>query len=181
MSVQITYFVHGTTIDNEQGKATGWLPGELSAVGKQQAKALGDIVADKKFDVVVCSDLQRAIDSAWLAFGGKYPIIEDERLRECNYGDWNGEDQELVKKDLLNCVKTPFPNGESYQDVEARLADFLHFLKKDYDGKSVALMAHQAPQLALDVLLKGKTWEQAFAEDWRNTKAYQSGWDYTVK
>jgi len=36
---KITYFVHGTTTDNEAGKATGWLPGELSAVGVPPARA----------------------------------------------------------------------------------------------------------------------------------------------
>jgi len=33
MAAKITYFVHGTTTDNEQDLATGWLPGELSGCG----------------------------------------------------------------------------------------------------------------------------------------------------
>jgi len=41
-------------------------------------------------------------------------------------------------------------------------------------------VAHQAPQLALDVLLKGRTWPQAIAEDWRNKKAWQTGWEYEL-
>src|ERR1043166_984859 len=89
--ITITYFVHGTTTDNEQKLATGWLPGELSAAGREQAKKLGEQVADQTFDVVFCSDLQRAIDSAQLGFGDKYTIIQDDRLRECNYGDLNGK------------------------------------------------------------------------------------------
>ena len=43
MSVKITYFVHGTTTDNEQDLATGWAPGELSELGKEQAKDLGEL------------------------------------------------------------------------------------------------------------------------------------------
>ena len=42
-------------------------------------------------------------------------------------------------------------------------------------------MGHQAPQLALEVLLNGKTWEQAFADDWRKTKAWKPGWEYELK
>ena len=79
------------------------------------------------------------------------------------------------------CIYERFPEGESYEDVKARLADLLEFLKKNYDGKNVAIVAHKAPQLALDVLLKGKTWEQAFAEDWRKTRAWKPGWEYKVK
>jgi len=29
--------------------------------------------------------------------------------------------------------------------------------------------------------LKNKTWKQAFADDWRKTKAWQPGWDYTLE
>jgi len=67
--INITYFVHGTTIDNQQRIATGWLPGELSAIGREQAEKLGEQVADRQFDVVFCSDLKRAVDSAQLGFG----------------------------------------------------------------------------------------------------------------
>ena len=91
MAVKITYFVHGTTTDNLEHKSTGWLPGVLSDKGIEQSLALKDQVDINKFDVVFCSDLQRAIDSAKYTFEGVKEIIQDERLRECNYGDYNGE------------------------------------------------------------------------------------------
>ena len=175
----ITYFVHGTTTDNEHGIATGWLPGELSEKGKLQAIELGKQVQDKKFDIVFCSDLQRAVDSAQLGFSSKYKIIQDNRLRECNYGSMNGKPH-TFKDSMDDYIDHPFPNGESYKDVEARMKSFLEFLKQAYDNKHVAIVAHKAPQLALNVLLKGKTWQQAIAEDWRKTKAWQPGWEYIV-
>jgi broad specificity phosphatase PhoE len=178
MAVEITYFVHGTTTDNEQDLATGWLPGELSEVGRQQARDVGGMVADQYFDVVFCSDLQRAIDSAELGFGDKYHIIQDERLRECNYGDMNGKSAASFKDRMEDFIDTPFPNGESYRDVEARLASFVDFLRTNYEGKHIAIVAHQAPQLALDVLLGGRSWQQAIAEDWRKQKAWRPGWKY---
>jgi broad specificity phosphatase PhoE len=181
MATQITYFVHGTTTDNEQDLATGWLPGELSAKGKQQAKTLGEQVRDQHFDAVFCSDLKRAVDSAQLGFGQQYQIIEDERLRECNYGDLNGKPAAAFKNRTNVFVNSPFPNGESYKDVEKRLRSFVNFLAEHYEGKHIAIVAHQGPQLALDVILKAKTWPQAIAEDWRLAKAWQPGWAYTVK
>src|SRR6266508_3817461 len=140
--VTITYFVHGTTTDNEQHLATGWLPGELSEKGREQAKHLGEQVADQQFDVVFCSDLQRAIDSADLGFGDKYKIIQDDRLRECNYGDLNGKPL-TFKEHMEDFIDEPFPNGECYRDVEARLESFCEYLKEHYDGKHVAIVAHQ--------------------------------------
>ena len=180
MSVEITYFVHGTTTDNESGKATGWLPGELSDLGVKQSRELGNLVKDSKFDIVICSDLKRAIDSAQLAFDGKYKIIQDSRLREANYGDWNGGDEHF-KNDLNKYISNSFLNGESYKQVESRMSDFLNYLKKEFDGKKVALVAHQAPQLAIEVLLNNKTWEEAIKTDWRKVGQWQPGWTYIIK
>ncbi len=179
--IKITYFVHGTTTDNEKHVSSGWYDVELSELGIQQSKDLRLKTKDKKFDAVFCSDLKRAIDSAKLTWEGMCPIILDARLRECNYGDYNAKPSEIVEPMQEQMIIERFPNGESYEDVKSRIADFLEFLKQNYEGKHIAIVAHKAPQLALDVLLKEKTWEQAFAEDWRKTQAWRPGWEYELK
>lgn len=183
--VNITYFVHGTTIDNELGLSSGWHNTELSELGIKQSKELGALIKDKRFDVVYCSDLKRAVDSANLTFGKavetKVKIIQDKRLREVNYGDLTREKSEIVDPLMIEHIDKPFQNGESYKDVEKRIKSFLDDLLKNYSGKNVAIVAHRAPQLALDVLLKGKTWEEAMREDWRLKKTWQPGWDYKLE
>ena len=182
MTVKITYFVHGTTVDNENEMSSGWNDVELSELGIKQATQLRAQTKDHKFDVVFCSDLKRAVNSAKLTFGDTVEIITDERLRECNYGTLNAAPSAIVVPMCKGeCIKNKFPEGESYEDVKERMQSFLNFLKENYDGKHIAVVAHMAPQISLDVLLKGKTWEQAFAEDWRNTKSWQPGWEYIIK
>lgn len=179
--IKITYFVHGTTADNERGISSGWKDAELSELGVQQAIKLKEMTKDRTFDVVFCSDLQRAHTTAKAAWDGVYPLFPDARLRECNYGTLNGAPSSIVEPmQEEECITNRFPEGESYEDVKTRIADFLEFLKKNYDGKHVAIVAHKAPQLALDVLLKGKTWKQALAEDWRKTKVWKPGWEYEL-
>ena len=180
MTVKITYFVHGTTIDNEKEISSGWKDVKLSELGIKQSKELPKQIGNKKFDVVFCSDLKRAVDSAEISFKGKFPIIKDKRLRECNYGDYNGKSSEIVESMQEKCITKRFPNGESYEDVKKRVNEFLIFLNKNYNGKHIAIIAHKAPQLALDVLIKKETWEEAFANDWRKRKAWQSGWEYIL-
>lgn len=180
MSIKITYFVHGTTTDNEEGISSGWKDVELSQLGIKQSQELTKLTEDQVFDAVFCSDLKRAVDSAEITWNDKFKIIQDSRLRECNYGDYNGALSEIVEPLQEKSITTQMPNGESYEDVKGRVSDFLSMLKEKYDGKHVAIVAHKAPQLALDVLLKNRTWEQAFAEDWRKTKSWQPGWEYTV-
>jgi len=176
MSVKITYFVHGTTTDNLNDCSTGWLPGELSELGIKQSKELKDFADLNNFDVIFSSDLKRAVDSALLNFGENAKIIQDERLRECNYGDLNGFPSEKVVDE--DHISEPFPNGESLKDVEKRLRNFCDFLIENYDGKHVAIVAHKAPQLALEVIANGKTWEQSLADDWRKLREWQPGWNY---
>jgi broad specificity phosphatase PhoE len=180
MSVKITYFAHGTTIDNENGISSGWNDAPLSELGINQSQTLREQIKDRKFDVVFCADSSRASETARIAFSGIAPIITDERLRECNYGTYNGGLVDIVEPMCEEKISERFPEGESYEDVKKRIADFLEFLKQNYDNKIVAVVTHKAPNLALEVLLKGKSWQQAFAEDWRNTKSWQPGWKYEL-
>src|SRR3990167_6763676 len=135
MAVKITYFVHGTTTDNEKEMSSGWKDVGLSELGVKQSVDLREQTKDKKFDVVFCSDLQRAHESAKFAWEGTYEIIPDARLRECNYGELNGASSDIVEPmQEKECLTTKFPGGESYEDVKVRIADFLEFLKQNYEG-----------------------------------------------
>ncbi len=180
MSLKITYFVHWTTTDNEQWLATWRSQGVLSEIWIQQSKELWWLVKNKVFDIIFCSDLQRAIDSANLWFWNKYKVIQDKRIRECNYGDFNEKPGKEFKSNMKDNINIPFTNGESYKDVENRIKDFLDFAKKEYNGKHIAIVAHQWPQLALDVILKWKTRDTAIDEDWRKRKMRKPGWEYTI-
>jgi alpha-ribazole phosphatase/probable phosphoglycerate mutase len=154
MSVKITYFAHGTTIDNEQEISSGWSDAPLSQLGIQQSIDLQKKIDVSDFDVVFCSDLQRSIQSAKLTFEDKVPIIQDARLKECNYGTYNGQSSEIVEPLQEKHITTNFPEGESYEDVKVRIGEFLEFLKKNYDGKHVAIVGHKAPQFAIEMLTK---------------------------
>lgn len=175
--MKVMYFVHGTTFDNATGKCSGWKQVELNDLGKERAIKLGKMQKNQAFDIIFTSDLIRAIDSANLAFPN-IEHIQDKRLRECNYGDLDGQDKSLVIYE--EHINNPFPNGESLKDVEKRVHEFIEFLKENYKDKKVAIIAHRAPQLAFEVLTKNISWEEANKNDWRKTKAWQPGWEYII-
>ncbi|MBR2704083.1 MAG: histidine phosphatase family protein [Clostridia bacterium] len=179
MSIKIVYFVHGTTTDNELHKAAGWNEVDLSEKGIEQSKALRDKINIDEIDFVISSDLKRAIHSANNIFENDKEIIVDKRLRECNYGDFNGDDSSKVIYE--EHIEDKFPNGECLKDVESRMRNICNELLEKYDGKTIAFVAHKAPQLALDVITKNMTWEDAINNDWRKTKAWQPGWTYELK
>jgi broad specificity phosphatase PhoE len=181
--VNVTYFVHETTFHNEKGIASGWSDIELSERGKEEAIKLRTLTKDKIFDAVFCSDLKRAIETAKIAFVDRLPIIQDKRLREVNYGDLTESDSRIVNSMIFKCIDKPFPNGESYKDVEKRIREFLNGILKNYPGKNIAIVAHRAPQLALEVIINNKSWEQAIKDDWRskNPKEWKPGWEYKLE
>ena len=175
--IKIIYYVHGTTRDNINKLCSGWKDVDLSDRGIEEAKELPN-KTPYTFDILFTSDLKRAIDSSNLAFPN-IPKIQDKRLRECNYGDLDGLSKSLVKYE--EHIDNPFPNGESLKDVENRMRNFIKYLKDNYDGKTIGIVAHRAPQLALDVILNNMTWIDAINNDWRKTGNWNSGWEYEVK
>ncbi len=175
MKTQIHYFVHGTTIDNENKKATGWQEGRLSQTGIQQTNESAKKTSQMVFNAIFCSDLLRAKQTANLLFDTtKNKIIYDKRLRECNYGILNGASKEKVN--YFKHIEKRFEKGESLVDVETRIRMFLSELNHNF--KTIALISHRAPQLALEVCINNKNWVDAIKNDWRNSRKWQLSWKY---
>jgi broad specificity phosphatase PhoE len=178
MVVELVYETHSTTTDNEAGIATGWLPGQLSAAGRAQARGLGLRRREDGVAAVFTSDLHRAVETAEIAFGGtSIPLHQDPRLRECDYGTLNGAPVGLVAAERRRRIREPFPHGESYLQVVDRTRDFLADLVRQWDGHRVVVIAHSANRWALDVLVHGRTLDELLGApfDW------QPGWRYRVE
>jgi broad specificity phosphatase PhoE len=156
--MKIYFVTHATSKDNEKGIASGWKDVELSEIGIQQAKNLGERFKNIKIDLICYSDLKRATETVKIAFGEKYPIIVERRLREINYGDFNGKPKELIDLIKEKHIKEPFPNGESYERAIARVQDFLRELKEKYPDKTVLIVGHRATQYGLEIIT-GQNWE----------------------
>ena len=130
--MKIYFATHSTSKDNENDKASGWDDVELSALGIQQSKKLKGYFRDKDIDVICCSDLRRALDTIKIAFRDELPVVIDKRLREINYGDYNGRAKDIVEKMKLERINMPFPKGESYEEAVKRVQEFFNELKKKH-------------------------------------------------
>lgn len=175
--IQITFEAHGTTFDNEAHIASGHNDIALSPLGEQQSKEMGERYKDDYFDVIFCSDLQRAYKSAEIAFGNKYPIIKDARLRECNYGEFTQKSSDVVEIEKLKRIKVPFPSGESYEQTTLRMKNFLSDLLRDYKDKKVMIIGHRATQYGLENIINGVSLEQLISSKFK----WQPGWKYQLE
>jgi broad specificity phosphatase PhoE len=175
MAVEIIFETHSLSLDNEVGIATGWNHGQLSERGRALAAEVGKRRRD--VDIVFTSDLGRAAETAAIAFRDwGIPVRLDWRLRECNYGDWNGMRVEKLDAERSHHVVDPFPGGESYSDVVFRVADFLSELASGLSGRRVLIVGHTATRWALDHLLNGADLARLVASpfEWRE------GWRYDL-
>jgi bisphosphoglycerate-dependent phosphoglycerate mutase len=76
VAIELVFETHCTTVDNEQGRATGWLPGQLSEQGRLQAQQLGRRRGGDQITAVFSSDLARAAETASVAFAGSaIPVL----------------------------------------------------------------------------------------------------------
>ncbi|MFH0829319.1 MAG: histidine phosphatase family protein [Candidatus Kerfeldbacteria bacterium] len=174
--VSIIFESHGTSLDNEAELSSGRFDVELSDLGIQQARGLGERYRWQLPDIVYCSDLKRSYETAELAFGSGVRIVKDPRLTECDYGDLTRHTEQEVKSQRGAHVITPFPNGESYRQCAKRMKDFLRDCIRQHDGQTVMIIGHRATQYGLEHWINGVPLEEAVTAPWQ----WQPGWVYNL-
>jgi broad specificity phosphatase PhoE len=117
---------HGESTWNAERRVQGVADPPLSRAGRAQAEGLRPLLALLAPEVVVCSDLRRARESAVLLAGDG--VRADPRWREADLGAWAGRlVDEVIASDgpayrgWLEHDRTP-PGGEPWADTCARVA-----------------------------------------------------------
>ena len=183
MSVQVVFETHSTTLDNEAGIATGWLPGELSAVGREQAAELGRRRAADGIAAVFCSDLARAVETAAIAFGSTgIPVLLDWRLRECDYGSLNGMPAAEMHAHRTEHLNERYPGGESWRQATERVGRFVADLPllwqaPRWSDQRVLVIGHVATRWGLEIALLGTSLEDLVSHPFK----WQPGWEYVAR
>lgn len=149
---------HGETEWSRDGRHTGTTDVPLTDAGRRAAEGIAARL--QRLDVsparVVSSPLQRAVDTARLA--GLGPDIElDPRLRELDYGDYEGRTSDEIRAERpgWNLFRDGSPGGERVEDAAARAADLLADVAPDEGSGDVVLVGHghQSRVLAAQYLL----------------------------
>jgi broad specificity phosphatase PhoE len=138
---------------------------------------LGDGRQNDSVDVVFSSDLRRAVQTAVIAFSNvRIPMFFDSRLRECNYGDWNGAPVDTLIGKRRQFISSPYLNGQSYEDVVRSMAAFLREVTRDWSGRRLLVIGHSATRWALDTLINRRRLEDLVDAPFN----WRTGWEYTI-
>jgi probable phosphomutase (TIGR03848 family) len=120
---------HGLTDANTGGVLAGWTPGvHLADKGRDQVGALAERLLPVPVAGIVSSPLERCQETAAAILAGRdgLAVATDDRLGECQYGDWQGQPLKTLAKDPLWKVvqahpsAARFPGGESMPEMQLR-------------------------------------------------------------
>jgi len=116
----------------------------LNANGINQSYRLAESMIGKGVDLIVCSSMKRAIQTAkYVADRLGVEIVIDERLRERNHGIFEGKSQKdpefLIGKSQF---AMRMEGGESIFDVVHRIYSAIDDIREKYAGKTVIIISH---------------------------------------
>lgn len=165
----ILYIIrHGETKLNTQGLLQGWVDEPLNENGRKLARITGQALKKVPFDAVITSPLRRAKETGKLVvepsqeyFQRKIPILEDDRLKEINWGSWEAlgclESNFAIPDENFNMFYTDAlhfegaPDGESVAAVCERTEEFLQELinNPEYQNKTLLISTHGCAMRAM--------------------------------
>ena len=142
---------HGETDWNTEHRIQGHLDVPLNAVGLEQAEALGKRFNGVEVDVLISSDLCRAMQTAApISAARELPVIGEARLRERNLGVLQGKTREEAQQSAPEAFEVfrsrvegaTLAEGESLAVFAGRVIELLTDLTQQYQGKRVVAVTH---------------------------------------
>ncbi|HET6826574.1 MAG TPA: histidine phosphatase family protein [Amnibacterium sp.] len=145
---QVVLVRHGETEWSRTGRHTGFTDVGLTEEGERRARAVGPVIAERDFGLVLVSPRQRAVRTAELAgYGGRFETTED--LAEFDYGAYEGltTPQILEQRPDWDLWRDGAPPGETPGEtagqVRIRVERVLARAQPVLDaGRDVLLVAH---------------------------------------
>lgn len=152
---EILLIRHGETEWNAVRRLQGHLDIALNAEGERQAAALGQALLDEPLDVIVASDLQRAMQTAQAIAQPRGMTIQvDPGLRERCYGAFEGVMYSEISERFPEAyaawqardIDARFPDGvrkaETLREFYERAIATVNRLVTMYPGQKIALVTH---------------------------------------
>lgn len=138
---------HGD-IEGFHAKYLGITNAHLSLKGQEQSAQAASSLLTEKFDAIYCSPLDRCKETLEILDRSEN-VFFDERIREINFGLWEGKTFAEIKEQSPDIVKKwaerdadfHFPEGEKLSDFQDRISDFAHNLN-GLKSKNILIVCH---------------------------------------
>ena len=157
---------HGKTEWKSLHKLQGRTDIPLNEEGRLMASRACEEYKNLNIDVCYCSPLKRAVETAQIVLKDRnIPIIEDERLVEMSFGEYEGIENSFAIPDCP--INILFKNPEEYQEsiggaetfaqLFARTGSFLKEIIEPQlqEGKDILIVGHGAMNSSIICQVKG--------------------------
>ncbi len=142
---------HGITLWNEEKRIQGTMDSPLSAHGRAKTASWVKQLREYRWDRIVASDLGRVQETvAILNETLGLPTHFDKRLREIDWGDWEGLTMKTVSSDYAELLDKLVmagwafraPGGESRREAWQRANDALLESISRWEGERILVVCH---------------------------------------
>ncbi|MEK9174359.1 MAG: class I tRNA ligase family protein [Patescibacteria group bacterium] len=123
---------------------------------EESARNMKKFLGTNKISSIYSSDLLRARETTQI-LADEFKIKEvifDERLREIDTGEFNGQPAMEYQKSFASFKDKfihPAPGGESWLDVSKRIGEFLADVNRKHLGKKIVVVSHMDPLFLLQL------------------------------
>ena len=154
---------HGETDWNRELRWQGHADPPLNALGRQQARALAESLAEMRIAAVYSSDLLRASETAEIVAGRlEVPLHLDAALRELDVGSWQGQTLSELEARHAEAVarwkesgEHGWEGGESHAEMAARVLEAIRSIAAEHVGQEILVVSHGGPMRALRAFAAG--------------------------
>lgn len=149
---------HGQTDFNLERKLQGITDNKLNETGKEQALITKEKLKNEEIDLIICSPLIRAKETANIINEGRnLKIIYDDRLIERDFGEFEGEYIKNYNVDEFWSYNTnkEYKKAENIRVFLKRIYNFLEDIKEKYKEKNILLVAHAGVSVAVKCYFDG--------------------------
>jgi broad specificity phosphatase PhoE len=147
---------HGESLWNRIGVYQGQVDIPLSKLGRQQARAVAERLANKHLDLIASSPLQRSAETARIiAEYHRCPFEIEPGLAEIHHGVWQGLTTSEVRAQFAQLWQTwteqpeaatmPGPGGESVGQVQQRVVPAVDGLAERFPEGRILIVSHDLP------------------------------------
>lgn len=169
MHSTITIIRHAPTVFNKKGIFMGTSDIPIDKLEEESIKSVKEKLSEQPYSFLYTSPLKRASDTAKAIAIKESKIIIDVRLIERCLGDWEGVSKDEVQRTYPNAFIDGMmdfyylpENGERYEDMVKRVADFI--VERCRENQRVVVVTHNGVFRVMKSLLTGDQLSNVFSE-----------------
>lgn len=142
---------HGETVFNKEGRYLGRTDEPLNAIGVDQAKKLAEKTSDLDVEIIYCSPLKRAIETAeFIKTNHTCEVVINKHFIERSIGVYEGLTKEEAKneypalyaRNITRIFNDAPPNGETINEVIKRVFSGLDEINSQSGFSNILISTH---------------------------------------